>query len=227
MVWSGPGALLWDWGVLDFAGGTVVHVNAGIAGLAAALVIGRRQGYPGAVIPPHNVPFALVGAALLWVGWFGFNAGSALAANGTAGMASSSRRSRPPPRRCLDELRMGCPPQAERARRRDRRNCGPRRDHARLRHGRTAGRIAHRPPRRRRLLPRGDAAEADFRLRRFARRLRRARRRRHRRRRADRRDAPVPWGASGSPKASRSAPRSGSRPRACCSRWPGAASGRS
>lgn len=87
MVWSGPGALLWDWGVLDFAGGTVVHVNAGIAGLTAALVIGRRHGYPGAVIPPHNVPFALVGAALLWVGWFGFNAGSALAANGTAGMA--------------------------------------------------------------------------------------------------------------------------------------------
>jgi Amt family ammonium transporter len=87
MVWSGPGALLFDWGVLDFAGGTVVHVNAGIAGLTAALVIGRRHGYPGAVIPPHNVPFALVGAALLWVGWFGFNAGSALAANGTAGMA--------------------------------------------------------------------------------------------------------------------------------------------
>jgi ammonium transporter, Amt family len=87
MVWSGPGALMWDWGVLDFAGGTVVHVNAGIAGLTAALVIGRRHGYPDAVIPPHNVPFALVGAALLWVGWFGFNAGSALAANGTAAMA--------------------------------------------------------------------------------------------------------------------------------------------
>jgi len=87
MVWGGPGALMWDWGVLDFAGGTVVHVNAGIAGLTAALVIGRRHGYPDTVIPPHNVPFALVGAALLWVGWFGFNAGSALAANGTAGMA--------------------------------------------------------------------------------------------------------------------------------------------
>jgi Amt family ammonium transporter len=87
MVWSGPGALMWDWGVLDFAGGTVVHVNAGIAGLTAALVIGRRHGYPAAATPPHNVPFALVGAALLWVGWFGFNAGSALAANGTAGMA--------------------------------------------------------------------------------------------------------------------------------------------
>ncbi|MEX0735738.1 MAG: ammonium transporter [Steroidobacteraceae bacterium] len=87
MVWSGPGALMWDWGVLDFAGGSVVHINAGIAGLTAALVIGRRHGYPGATLPPHNVPFALVGAALLWVGWFGFNAGSALAANGTAGMA--------------------------------------------------------------------------------------------------------------------------------------------
>lgn len=87
MVWGGPGALMWDWGVLDFAGGTVVHVNAGVAGLTAALVIGRRHGYPDAAIPPHNVPFALVGAALLWVGWFGFNAGSALAANGTAGMA--------------------------------------------------------------------------------------------------------------------------------------------
>ncbi len=87
MVWSGPGALLWDWGVLDFAGGTVVHVNAGVAGLVAALVIGRRHGYPEAATPPHNVPFALFGAALLWVGWFGFNAGSALAADGTAGMA--------------------------------------------------------------------------------------------------------------------------------------------
>jgi Amt family ammonium transporter len=87
MVWGGAGALMWDWGVLDFAGGTVVHVNAGVAGLTAALVIGRRHGYPDAAIPPHNVPFALVGAALLWVGWFGFNAGSALAANATAGMA--------------------------------------------------------------------------------------------------------------------------------------------
>ncbi|MGQ0385175.1 MAG: ammonium transporter [Gammaproteobacteria bacterium] len=87
MVWSGPGALLWDWGVLDFAGGTVVHINAGIAGLVAALVIGPRHGYPGTAMPPHNLPLSVVGAALLWVGWFGFNAGSALAANGTAGMA--------------------------------------------------------------------------------------------------------------------------------------------
>ncbi len=87
MVWRGPGALMWDWGLLDFAGGTVVHVNAGVGGLTAAIVVGRRHGYPDSAIPPHNVPFALMGAAFLWVGWFGFNAGSALAANGTAGMA--------------------------------------------------------------------------------------------------------------------------------------------
>ena len=87
MVWSGPGALMWDWGVIDFAGGTVVHINAGIAGLVAALVLGRRHGFPGAPMAPHSLPLTLVGASLLWVGWFGFNAGSALAANGTAGMA--------------------------------------------------------------------------------------------------------------------------------------------
>ena len=87
MVWSGAGALLWDWGVLDFAGGTVVHINAGIAGLVAALVLGKRNGYPTTAMPPHNLPLTLIGGALLWVGWFGFNAGSAVAANGTAGMA--------------------------------------------------------------------------------------------------------------------------------------------
>jgi Amt family ammonium transporter len=87
MVWSGPGALMWDWGVIDFAGGTVVHINAGVAGLVAALVLGRRHGFPGAPMAPHSLPLTLIGASLLWVGWFGFNAGSALAANGTAGMA--------------------------------------------------------------------------------------------------------------------------------------------
>jgi ammonium transporter, Amt family len=87
MVWSGPGALMWDWGVIDFAGGMVVHINAGMAGLVAALVLGRRHGFPGAPMAPHSLPLTLVGASLLWVGWFGFNAGSALAANGTAGMA--------------------------------------------------------------------------------------------------------------------------------------------
>ena len=87
MVWSGDGGFFWDMGVLDFAGGTVVHINAGIAGLVAALVLGKRKGYPTTAMPPHNLTMTLVGASLLWVGWFGFNAGSAIAANGTAGMA--------------------------------------------------------------------------------------------------------------------------------------------
>ncbi|MFZ5589662.1 MAG: ammonium transporter [Pseudomonadota bacterium] len=87
MVWSGDGALMWDWGVLDFAGGTVVHINAGIAGLIAALVLGKRKGYPTTAMPPHNLTLTVMGACMLWVGWFGFNAGSAVAANGTAGMA--------------------------------------------------------------------------------------------------------------------------------------------
>jgi Amt family ammonium transporter len=87
MVWSGDGGLLWDWGVLDFAGGTVVHINAGIAGLVACLVMGKRKGYPTTAMLPHNLNFTIMGAAMLWVGWFGFNAGSAVAANQTAGMA--------------------------------------------------------------------------------------------------------------------------------------------
>ena len=87
MVWSGNGGLLWDWGVLDFAGGTVVHINAGIAGLVACIVLGKRKGYPSTPMAPHNLGYTLVGAAMLWIGWFGFNAGSAAAANGTAGMA--------------------------------------------------------------------------------------------------------------------------------------------
>lgn len=87
MVWSGDGALLWDWGVLDFAGGTVVHINAGIAGLIACIMLGKRKGYPTTAMPPHNLNFTLMGASMLWVGWFGFNAGSAVAADGSAGMA--------------------------------------------------------------------------------------------------------------------------------------------
>ena len=87
MVWSGDGAFLWDEGVLDFAGGTVVHINAGIAGLVACLVLGKRKGYPTTHMAPHNLGYTLIGAGMLWIGWFGFNAGSAAAANGTAGMA--------------------------------------------------------------------------------------------------------------------------------------------
>lgn len=82
-VW-GTGGWLRNLGALDFAGGIVVHINAGIAAIVTALVIGRRKNYDNKPIPPHNLPFTVLGAALLWFGWFGFNAGSALAANGLA-----------------------------------------------------------------------------------------------------------------------------------------------
>jgi Amt family ammonium transporter len=87
MVWGGEGALMFDMGVLDFAGGTVVHINAGVAGLVACLVLGKRQGYGKVSHAPHNLTLSIIGAALLWVGWFGFNAGSALTAGTGAGMA--------------------------------------------------------------------------------------------------------------------------------------------
>lgn len=83
MVWA-VGGLIRGWGALDFAGGTVVHINAGIAALVTAIVIGKRTGYQNKATPLHNIPFTVLGAALLWFGWFGFNAGSALAANGLA-----------------------------------------------------------------------------------------------------------------------------------------------
>jgi len=85
--WVWGGGWLMQRGILDFAGGTVVHVNAGVAALVCALVIGRRSGFPQTAMPPHNMTLTVAGAAMLWVGWFGFNAGSALAANGNAGMA--------------------------------------------------------------------------------------------------------------------------------------------
>jgi Amt family ammonium transporter len=94
--WAGPDflpttpgdyGLLWGWGALDFAGGTVVHINAGIAGLVGCLVIGPRLGFKSEAMPPHSLPMTLIGAALLWVGWFGFNAGSNLEANGVTAVA--------------------------------------------------------------------------------------------------------------------------------------------
>ncbi|HEX6957996.1 MAG TPA: ammonium transporter [Ferrovibrio sp.] len=85
MVWGG--GLMGDMGVLDFAGGTVVHINAGVAGLVAALVIGKRQGYGKISHAPHNLTLSIIGAGMLWVGWFGFNAGSAAGASANAGMA--------------------------------------------------------------------------------------------------------------------------------------------
>ena len=87
MAWSGPGALFHNFGAIDFAGGTVVHINAGIAALVAAILVGKRIGYQTTAMPPHSLTLTVVGASMLWVGWFGFNAGSAAAADGTAGMA--------------------------------------------------------------------------------------------------------------------------------------------
>ncbi|WP_340314765.1 ammonium transporter [Rhizorhabdus argentea] len=94
--WAGPDFLpdtptdygmIWGWGGLDFAGGTVVHINAGIAGLAGALVLGKRTGYKKEPMPPHSLTMTMIGASLLWVGWFGFNAGSNLEANGVTAVA--------------------------------------------------------------------------------------------------------------------------------------------
>jgi ammonium transporter, Amt family len=104
MVWFWPGpdaytdpklvdslnakaGLLWQWGALDFAGGTVVHINAGVAGLVGAYMVGKRIGFGREAMTPHNVPMTMIGAALLWVGWFGFNAGSALEAGTSAALA--------------------------------------------------------------------------------------------------------------------------------------------
>ena len=85
--WAWGGGWLAEMGLLDFAGGTVVHVTAGVAAVVAAIVMGPRHGFPNQPMPPHNMTMTITGAGLLWVGWFGFNAGSALAANGDAGMA--------------------------------------------------------------------------------------------------------------------------------------------
>lgn len=86
MVWAG-GGLLFEMGALDFAGGTVVHINAGVSALVAALILGNRLGYPKEKMAPHNLTLTMVGTGLLWVGWFGFNAGSALEADGSAALA--------------------------------------------------------------------------------------------------------------------------------------------
>ena len=92
MVWYLGGddastGLLFGWGALDFAGGTVVHINAGVSALVGAIILGKRIGYSKEIMTPHSLPMTLIGTGLLWVGWFGFNAGSALEANGTAGLA--------------------------------------------------------------------------------------------------------------------------------------------
>ena len=85
--WIWGGGWLADLGVMDFAGGIVIHINAGVAALVSALVLGKRKGFPNTAMPPHNMTMVVTGAGMLWVGWFGFNAGSALTADGRAGMA--------------------------------------------------------------------------------------------------------------------------------------------
>jgi len=85
--WVWGGGWLAERGFMDFAGGAVVHINAGVAAVVAALVMGKREGFPTTPMPPHSLPLTVTGACMLWVGWFGFNAGSALAADGAAGMA--------------------------------------------------------------------------------------------------------------------------------------------
>ncbi|QNE05376.1 ammonium transporter [Croceicoccus marinus] len=86
MVWAG-GGLLFEMGALDFAGGTVVHINAGVSALVLSFLLGKRHGYPAEPMPPHSLTLTMIGTGLLWVGWFGFNAGSELEADGTAGLA--------------------------------------------------------------------------------------------------------------------------------------------
>lgn len=86
MTWAGDGGYFADQGVIDFAGGIVVHVTAGFAALVACIMVGKRQGYPKQILPPHNLTMTVTGTCMLWVGWFGFNAGSALAASGGASM---------------------------------------------------------------------------------------------------------------------------------------------
>ncbi len=85
--WVWGGGWLAERGFMDFAGGSVVHINAGVAALVAAIVMGNRRGFPNTPMPPHNLPWTVAGACMLWVGWFGFNAGSAIASDGAAGMA--------------------------------------------------------------------------------------------------------------------------------------------
>ena len=170
--WVWGGGWLQQMGLLDFAGGTVVHITAGVAALVAALVIGNRNGFGVTAMPPHNMTMTVTGAGMLWVGWFGFNAGSALAANGDAGMAMlvthlSAAAGRPDlARHRVDPLR-----QAERARCRDRPGRGPRHHHAGLGLRRAGGGAADRHDGGHGVLLRDAGTEARAEDRRLARRI--------------------------------------------------------
>ena len=131
--WVWGGGFLQSCGVLDFAGGTVVHINAGVAGLVAALVLGKRRGFGNENLAPYDLSLAVIGTGLLWVGWFGFNGGSALSAGPRASWRSSPRISRPAPARSPGWPSNGGPRQTFRARHHLRRDRGPRHHHAGVR----------------------------------------------------------------------------------------------
>ena len=148
--WVWGGGFLGTAGLLDFAGGTVVHLSAGIAGLVAALVLGRRQGYGSDNLSPYDLSLAVIGTGLLWVGWFGFNGGSALGANSRAVWRSRRRISPPAPARLTwAAIEWAIAPQAVGARHDLRRGRRPRHDHAGLGLCRAMARHRHRRHRRR------------------------------------------------------------------------------
>ena len=177
--WVWGGGFLAKEGLLDFAGGTVVHLNAGIAGLVAAWVLGKRHGYGIDNFAPFDLSLAVIGTGLLWVGWFGFNGGSALRRQFARGLRDRRHPSRRRRRRAhLDGAGMVDARQAVGARHDLRRRRRSRHHHAGIRLRAAVARRRHRPDRRRDVLLGLHLAEAAARLRRFARRVRRARRRR-------------------------------------------------
>ena len=163
--WVWGGGWLGGLGILDSAGGTVVHINAGIAGLAACLALGKRKGYPNVPMPPNNLGYTIVGAAMLWVGWFGFNAGSMLAADGMAGMAMVvTQLSAAAAALAWMFGEWGHARQAERARDRVRRHRRARGDRTGERLGGANGLDRHRCRVRDHLFPRRDQDQGGVRL---------------------------------------------------------------
>ena len=163
--WVWGGGFLGAAGVLDFAGGTVVHINAGVAGLVCALVLGKREGYGTTNMAPHNLVYSVIGAALLWVGWFGFNAGSELAADGLAGAAMlNTQVATAAAALAWMFAEWILAEEAQRARHRLGRGRRPRRRDAGCRLRQPDRRLRHRPRCRHRLLLRGGQGEARARL---------------------------------------------------------------
>ena len=227
MVWAGNG-FLFKLGALDFAGGTVVHINAGVAGLVGAYMLGPRIGFGRERLSPHNLPLTYVGASLLWVGWFGFNAGSALEANGVAALAFVNTLLA-----AAAAVLVWSAIEATTARARVDVGCGLRRgrgigrDHAGVRHRRRRRRDGDRRVRWRGWILGRQCTQAPFARRRFARRLRHPWRLRHRRRGADGRVHRAGARRNGRARTSTSRTRWPCKPRASASRSCGRASSHS